>query len=115
MFAVWLHNLDPFIFRIGNFGPRWYGLSYVLSGLAGWWLYRWLSERKYTPLKPEAVADFITFAGFLGVLLGGRLGWILLYGWSEPHDDWYWMFKVWEGGMASHGGILGLVDRKSVV
>lgn len=109
MFAAWLHNLDPFIFRIGDFGPRWYGLSYVLSGLAVWWLYRWLSQRGYTPLKPLEVADFITFAGFLGVLLGGRLGWILIYGSKEPHEHWYWMFEVWKGGMASHGGILGLV------
>lgn len=108
--AVWLHTLDPFIFRVGEFGPRWYGLSYVLSALIGYWLYRRLSLKGYTDLPAHKIADFITWVGLFGVLIGGRLGWILGYGLFQPHDgDRFWWAKVWQGGMASHGGILGIV------
>jgi phosphatidylglycerol:prolipoprotein diacylglycerol transferase len=111
VFAVWFHNLDPFVFRTGDFGPRWYGLSYVLAGLIGYWLYRRLALRGYTDLPAEKVADFITWVGLFGVLLGGRIGWILLYGVFQEHapGDRTWWLRVWEGGMASHGGILGIV------
>jgi phosphatidylglycerol---prolipoprotein diacylglyceryl transferase len=108
--AAWLHTLDPFVFRVGDFGPRWYGLSYVLSALIGYWLYRRLAQRGYTDLPAEKVADFITWVGLFGVLLGGRLGWILLYGLFQDHaGDRLWWLRVWKGGMASHGGILGIV------
>jgi len=109
VFATFLHQLGPFVFRIGAFGPRWYGLSYVLSALCAYWLYKRLAVRGYTDLKPGQVADFITWTGLFGVLLGGRLGWIIFYGVKEPHDSPWWFFEVWKGGMSSHGGILGLV------
>ena len=109
MLATFLHSFGPFVFRIGDFGPRWYGLSYVLSALVGYWLYKRLTTRGYADLKPEKVADFITWAGLFGVLLGGRVGWIIFYGFKEPHENPWWMLEVWKGGMASHGGILGLV------
>lgn len=109
--AAWLHTLDPFVFEVGGIGPRWYGLSYVLSALIGYWLYRRLSLRGYTDLPAEKIADFITWVGLFGVLLGGRIGWILGYGMFQEHapGDRFWWARVWEGGMASHGGILGIV------
>ncbi len=109
MLAAFLNNFDPFVFRIGNFGPRWYGLSYVVSALLVYWLYKRLAERGYTDLHPAKVADFITWTGLFGVLLGGRLGWILWYGRYQAHDSPWWMFEVQNGGMASHGGIYGIV------
>ena len=109
MLATYLHSLGPFVFRIGEFGPRWYGLSYVLSALVGFWLYRRLAERGYSEVKPDKIADFITWCGIFGVLLGGRIGWILFYGIKEPHENPWWMLEVWKGGMSSHGGILALV------
>jgi phosphatidylglycerol:prolipoprotein diacylglycerol transferase len=62
-------------------------------------------------MPPQQVADFITWAAIFGVMLGGRIGWILIYGWRQDHSDdpWWWPLEVWKGGMASHGGILGLV------
>ena len=107
--ATYLHSFGPFVFRVGEFGPRWYGLSYVLSALVAFWLYRHLAKRGYTDVAPEKVADFITWAGLFGVLLGGRIGWILFYGIKEPHENPWWMLEVWKGGMSSHGGILALV------
>lgn len=109
MLAYYLHDLSPFVFKIGSFGPRWYGVAYVLSFLFGYQLYRWLARRRYTDMPEEKVADFITLAAIFGVMIGGRLGWILFYGVKQSHDSPWWMFKVWEGGMSSHGGILGLV------
>lgn len=109
MVAIYLHSLEPFVFRIGDTGPRWYGLSYVLSALFGYLLYRRLANRGYTDLPAAKVADFITWCGLFGVLLGGRIGWILFYGFKESHGNPWWMFEVWKGGMSSHGGILALV------
>ena len=109
MLAAFLHSFGPFVFRIGEIGPRWYGLSYVASALVGYWLYRRLAMRGYTDVQPEKVADFITWCGLFGVLLGGRIGWIIFYGIKEPHENPWLMFEVWKGGMSSHGGILGLV------
>ncbi len=109
MLATFLHSLGPFVFSIRGMGPRWYGLSYVLAALVGFWLYRSLARRSYTDIGQEKVADFITWAGLFGVLLGGRVGWIIFYGFKEPHEHPWWMFEVWKGGMSSHGGILSLV------
>lgn len=107
--SAYLHDLSPFVFQVGGWGPRWYGVSYVLSFLLGYLLYRWFARRGYTDMPEEKVGDFITLAAIFGVMVGGRLGWILFYGWSEVAADPLSALKVWEGGMSSHGGILGLV------
>jgi phosphatidylglycerol:prolipoprotein diacylglycerol transferase len=60
-------------------------------------------------MKPELVSDFITWAALFGVMLGGRLGWVIFYGWRQVLEEPLSALKVWEGGMSSHGGILGLV------
>ena len=110
--AYFLNDLSPYIIQFPNgMGLHWYGLAYVLSFLIGGWLYRWLAEHRYTDLPPAQVSDFICWAAVFGVMLGGRIGWVLFYGIWQGHanDPWYWPFAVWSGGMASHGGILGLV------
>ena len=112
MLAYYLHDLSPFIVRFPNgMGLHWYGLAYVLSFLLGGWLYRWLAERGYTDLPPAQVSDFICWAAVFGVMIGGRVGWVLFYGLRQDHslDPWYWPIEVWNGGMSSHGGIIGLV------
>jgi phosphatidylglycerol:prolipoprotein diacylglycerol transferase len=110
--AYFLHQFSPFIFQINEtVGLRWYGLAYVASFVLGYLVYKHLAERGYTDLPPAQVADFITWAAVFGVMLGGRVGWILFYGLKQDHtgDPWYWPFAVWQGGMSSHGGIIGLV------
>jgi phosphatidylglycerol:prolipoprotein diacylglycerol transferase len=110
VFAVWLNNLDPVIVHLGPVALHWYGLSYVISALIGYRLYVHLARRGYTDIPPAKVADMITWVGLLGVLLGGRLGWIQFYGRFQDHSDdpYWWWLRVNKGGMSSHGGILGI-------
>ncbi len=110
--AYFLHQFSPFIFEFREgVGLRWYGLAYVAAFLVGYLLYKRLAERSYTDLPAGQVADFITWAAVFGVMIGGRAGWVLFYGLRQDHtgEPWYWPFAVWEGGMSSHGGIIGLV------
>lgn len=112
MLGYIVHHFSPFIFEMRpGVGPRWYGMAYVVAFALGYWLYRWLAQRRFTEMPPEQVGDFITWAAVFGVMLGGRVGWIIFYGIKQDHsaDPWWWPLEVWKGGMASHGGILGLV------
>ncbi len=107
--AYYLHNLDPFIFRVTEtFGPRWYGMAYVSAFICGFLLLRWLAQKGYADLAVSQVGDFITWAAFFGVMVGGRLGYVLFYR-PQMLRDPLSILRVWEGGMASHGGIIGLV------
>ena len=115
MFATYVHDLNPVIFSInGAIKLRWYGLAYLAAFVAGAFLLERLSKRKLWVLPPGSAGDFIAAAAIFGVFIGGRLGYMLWYlprdrGWSWVTEDPLLLFKVWEGGMASHGGILGLV------
>ena len=109
MLAYFLDDFDPFIFRLwDNVGPRWYGFAYVMAFACGFWLLRVLAKRGYTELRVEQVGDFITWAALFGVMLGGRLGYVFFYR-PEMLREPLSIFKVWEGGMSSHGGMLGLI------
>jgi phosphatidylglycerol:prolipoprotein diacylglycerol transferase len=109
MLAYFVDNFDPFIFRLwGNFGLRWYGFAYVLAFLSAYFIVRLLSKRGYCDLPPERVSDFITWIALFGVLLGGRIGYVLFYKPEMLHDP-ISIVKVWEGGMASHGGMIGIL------
>src|SRR5256885_16883593 len=109
MFAYYVHDLNPLIFRIwDNVGPRWYGLAYVLAFVCGYLLFRLLAKRGYADLDLNKVADFITGAALFGVIVGGRLGYALFYK-PEMFRAPLSILRVWEGGMSSHGGILGLL------
>lgn len=108
--AYYVHDLSPFVIRFSEqWGVRWYGLSYVLSFVVGFYLYRHLARKGLSDLPPDHVSDFITMASLLGVLIGGRLGWALFYGYAEFFQNPLVILRVMDGGMSSHGGILGLV------
>jgi phosphatidylglycerol:prolipoprotein diacylglycerol transferase len=107
--AYYVHDLSPFLIRFGGgVGLRWYGLAYLAGFLVGILLYRRLAQRGYSDLSPSQVPDFITMGALFGVLLGGRLGYLLFYDSDRFLHDPLIFFRVWEGGMASHGGIIGL-------
>jgi phosphatidylglycerol---prolipoprotein diacylglyceryl transferase len=104
-----LHSLDPIIFRIyDNVGPRWYGLAYVLAFVSSYFLFVWLSKRGYSDLPQQCVGDFITGCALFGVIVGGRLGYVFFYK-PEMFREPLSILRVWEGGMSSHGGMLGLL------
>jgi len=109
MLFAYVHHLSPFLFQFGNgFGVRWYGLAYVAGFILGILLYRRLARQGYSDLKPDAVPDFIVAGAIFGVVLGGRLGYMLFYDLDGFLANPLIIFKIWEGGMASHGGIAGL-------
>lgn len=112
--ATYVHDLDPVIWRITDaIQLRWYGLAYLMGFVAGFYLLRNLAKRKLWVLAPERTGDFIAATALFGVFLGGRLGYVLFYqlpevGWGRLVEDPLMLVRVWEGGMASHGGILGV-------
>jgi len=109
MLGYYVHDLSPLVFRLwDNVGPRWYGLAYVLAFIFSYCLVRFLAQRGYADLKIDNVADFITGAALFGVLLGGRLGYVLFYK-PEMLREPLSILRVWEGGMSSHGGMLGVL------
>src|SRR5438105_4037696 len=109
MLGYYVHDLSPLVFRLwDNVGPRWYGLAYVLAFVCSYLLFRFLAKRGYADLKVDNVADFITGAALFGVLLGGRLGYVLFYK-PEMLRTPLSILRVWEGGMSSHGGMLGVL------
>ncbi|MCF7729237.1 MAG: prolipoprotein diacylglyceryl transferase [Chthoniobacterales bacterium] len=109
MIAFYVHDLSPFLIYFGSgFGIRWYGLAYILAFLFGTLLYRYLAKRGYSDLTPDQVTDFITWGALFGVVLGGRLGYMLFYDLDAFLQNPLIFFRVWEGGMSSHGGIIGL-------
>lgn len=109
MLAYYVHDLDPLIFRIyDNVGPRWYGLAYVLAFICGYLVYRKLAQRGFADLPVAKVSDFITGAALFGVIVGGRIGYVLFYK-PEMLREPLSIFRVWEGGMSSHGGMVGLL------
>ncbi|MEY3898607.1 MAG: prolipoprotein diacylglyceryl transferase [Verrucomicrobiota bacterium] len=114
VFATYVHDLNPIALPIhGDFALRWYGLAYLAGFVVGFLLLRNLARRGLWVMPPEKVGDFIAGCALFGVFLGGRLGYMFFYhlpkvGWGELAKDPLLVLRVWEGGMASHGGILGL-------
>jgi phosphatidylglycerol:prolipoprotein diacylglycerol transferase len=109
LFAYYVHHLSPFLVEFApGFGVRWYGLAYVAAFLVGIALYKRLARQGYSDLQPEAVSDFIIWGAIFGVVLGGRLGYMLLYDFDAFRANPLIFFRLWDGGMASHGGMIGL-------
>ena len=101
-------HIDPVIFSVGVVKVRWYGLMYVFGFLLGWWLARKRAALSWSTIKPEQVDDLIFYA-MLGVILGGRLGYSIAYGWDQLISDPLYLFKITEGGMSFHGGLAGVL------
>ncbi len=101
-------NIDPIAFSIGPLAVRWYGLMYLFGFAAGWWLGLRRIKQGLAPITRDQLDDLL-FAVVIGVILGGRLGYVLFY---KP--DYYFahpieILYIWQGGMAFHGGLLGVM------
>ena len=101
-------TIDPVFFSIGPLQFRWYGLMYVLAFVATYFILRSEIRRKQLPLTTEDVSDLV-FYGAMGVVLGGRFGYILFYNPAFYLANPLQLFAVWEGGMSFHGGFLGVI------
>ncbi|OPX54269.1 phosphatidylglycerol:prolipoprotein diacylglycerol transferase [Oceanospirillum multiglobuliferum] len=99
-------EIDPIALALGPIKIHWYGVMYLI-GFAGAW---WLGKRRAARLgwSDEQVSDLI-FYGAMGVVLGGRFGYVFFYNFDRFLAEPLWLFKVWEGGMSFHGGLLGVI------
>ncbi len=106
--------IDPVLIEVGPFAIRWYALAYIAGLVGGWWYVRRLVQRPQlwpasgAPYTAMDVDDFLTWAT-LGVIIGGRLGYVLFYEPARFLADPISILYVWQGGMAFHGGLLGVV------
>jgi phosphatidylglycerol:prolipoprotein diacylglycerol transferase len=108
-FAYWVHDLSPFLIQFSeNFGIRYYGLAYLAGFVAAAWLLHRYWKAGRSPFALNAITDLMTYI-IVGTLAGGRLGYFLLYQLDSLRTDPLMLFRVWEGGMASHGGFVGVV------
>ena len=100
-------DIDPVALALGPIKVHWYGVMYLLAFAGGWWLARVRVKAAGSGWSAEQVDDLV-FYFVLGTILGGRLGYTLFYGWSGFIADPLSLFKIWEGGMSFHGGMLGV-------
>lgn len=101
-------QIDPVAIAIGPLKIHWYGLTYLVGFVAGWWLGRIRSRKPGSPVNEEQMGDLLFYMA-LGVILGGRFGYVIFYNFDTFLADPLWLFRVWEGGMSFHGGLLGVM------
>ncbi|WP_133128061.1 prolipoprotein diacylglyceryl transferase [Legionella nagasakiensis] len=101
-------HIDPVAFSLGPMRIHWYGLMYLLGFITAWILAHWRVRRYQLDWTSEQIGDLIFFSA-IGVIIGGRLGYMIFYSTHQLiHQPWA-IFKLWEGGMSFHGGLLGVI------
>lgn len=101
-------HIDPVLVHLGPLKIRWYGLMYVMGFLGAYYILKKEAERRVAPLSKDQVYDFLSYAA-MGVILGGRLGYVLVYNLPFYLENPLQIVAVWKGGMSFHGGFLGVV------
>ncbi len=101
-------EIDPVIFSIGFLKIRWYGLMYLTGFVIAIMLAKIRIKKSWSPIKSSEVDDLIFYC-MLGVILGGRLGYVIFYGWHQLISDPLYIFRIMEGGMSFHGGLIGVI------
>ncbi len=101
-------GFDPVALQLGPIAIRWYGLMYLVGFAGGWWLGRVRAARADAPVTPVQVDDLVFYVA-LGVILGGRVGYMLFYGFDQLVENPLNLLRIWEGGMSFHGGLLGVI------
>ncbi len=108
MNAIVYPQIDPVAFSIGPLEVHWYGIMYLIGFVLAWLLALWRAKRYQLDWNSEAISDLIFYAA-LGVILGGRLGYMLFYNFSSLIAQPWSLFMIWEGGMSFHGGLIGVL------
>ena len=103
---MFINNFDPVAFQIMSFEIRWYSLAYILGIVIGWILCKKIFIQNSN--IREKFDDYITYL-IIGIILGGRIGYIIFYNFSYYLDNILDIFKIWQGGMSFHGGLLGVI------
>jgi len=101
-------SISPIALSIGPFGLRWYALAYLLGILSAWFLIH-RTIKKYDINITNVMLDDLVFFVTLGIILGGRLGYVLFYGEEYFYKNPLQIFAVWNGGMSFHGGVIGVI------
>ena len=103
---MFINNFDPVAFQIMSFEIRWYSLAYILGIIIGWILCKKILIKN--PDINQKFDDYITFL-IIGIILGGRLGYVLFYNLNYYTSNIVDIFKIWQGGMSFHGGLMGII------
>lgn len=105
---IYVHDLDPIIFHLGPLRVGWYGVMYALAFLSGYFYLQAAAKRPGAIVDTEEVPNLLTYI-ILGVVLGGRLGWVLFYGGLPYFMEPWRILETWKGGMSFHGGLIGVI------
>ena len=102
---MFINNFDPVAIEIFSLEIRWYSLAYILGILLGWYLAKKIFIRNNIK---DGFDDYVTYV-IIGLILGGRLGYILFYNLDHYLNNFLDIFKIWQGGMSFHGGVIGII------
>ena len=102
-------DIDPVAIHLGPIKVHWYGLMYLIGFLGAWWLGSVRAKRPGSGWQSQEIADLIFYCA-LGVILGGRLGYVLFYNFAYYLEHPLEVFFIWSGGMSFHGGLLGVIS-----
>ena len=103
---MFINNFDPVAIQILSIEIRWYSLAYIIGILLGWLISKKIFIKD--PILKEKFDDYITYL-IIGIIIGGRLGYIILYNPNYYLNNLIDIFKIWQGGMSFHGGLIGII------
>ena len=101
-------DIDPVLLQLGPLAIRWYGLMYLIGFVGAWWLGVVRAKRPGSGWQPQEIGDLLFYVA-LGVVLGGRIGYVVFYDFAQVAADPWRVVRIWEGGMAFHGGLVGVL------
>ena len=108
-----VHNFDPVFIDLGVFQIRWYSIAYIVGIILGWFyaikiIKEMARKHNFTIIKQTIFDDLVIYL-IIGIILGGRLGYVIFYNFKYYSKNIFEIFKLWEGGMSFHGGLLGVI------
>ena len=108
---MFINNFDPIAFSIFSLEIRWYSLAYIVGIVVGWLLCKKIFVQKSD--VNEKFDDYITYL-IIGIIIGGRLGYVIFYNFNYYLNNFFDIFKIWQGGMSFHGGLIGIIIASSL-